>query len=112
MALQFQSVAEREDGISGVRGNIEAARREKVPEQSIGRWKIEVFEAGKTVLAAGESGPSTREQQPDAVIRVQAGMPTSRFCTLNGVPERSYRRWQAKARQSRSSKGRPVATTS
>ncbi len=42
----------------------EAARREKVSEQSIGRWKADFLEAGKTALAAGKSGPSTREEQP------------------------------------------------
>jgi putative transposase len=39
------------------------------------------------------------------VIRVEAGMPTSRFCERFGVPERSYRRWQAKARRDRPPKG-------
>ena len=34
----------------------EAARREKVSEQSIGRWKADFLEAGKTGLAAGKSG--------------------------------------------------------
>ncbi|MGC0274234.1 IS3 family transposase [Pseudactinotalea sp. Z1739] len=28
-------------------------------------------------------------------------MPTSRFCAVIGVPERTWRRWQAKARQTR-----------
>jgi len=37
------------------------------------------------------------------MIRVDAGMPTSRFVRLVGVPERSYRRWQARQRH-----GRPV----
>ena len=41
----------------------EAARKEKVSEQSIGRWKADFLEAGKTGLAGGRSGPSTREQQ-------------------------------------------------
>ncbi|WP_246171960.1 hypothetical protein [Microbacterium oryzae] len=41
----------------------EAARREKVSEQSIGRWKLDFLEGGKTALVAGKSGPSTREQQ-------------------------------------------------
>ncbi len=40
-----------------------AARKEQVSEQSIGRWKAEFLEAGKTALAAGRSGPSTREEQ-------------------------------------------------
>lgn len=46
----------------------EAARKEKVSEQSIGRWKAEFIEAGKTALTAGKSGPSTREQQLEAEI--------------------------------------------
>ena len=46
----------------------EAARREKVSEQSIGRWKADFLEAGKTALAAGKSGPSTREQQLEAEV--------------------------------------------
>lgn len=44
----------------------EVARREKVSEQSIGRWKADFLEAGKTALAAGRSGPSTREEQLEA----------------------------------------------
>src|SRR5690625_1618197 len=32
-------------------------------------------------------------------------MPTTRFCKLIGVPERTYRRWQAKARRGRQAKG-------
>ncbi len=39
------------------------------------------------------------------VIRVDAGMPTSKFVTLFGVPERTYRRWQARQRQGRSARG-------
>ena len=39
------------------------------------------------------------------VIRVEAGMSTSRFVKLIDVPERTYRRWQAKAKQSRPAKG-------
>lgn len=46
----------------------EAARREKVSEQSIERWKADFLEAGKTGLVAGKSGPSTREQQLEAEI--------------------------------------------
>jgi transposase len=46
----------------------EAARREKVSEQSIGRWKAEFLEAGKTALAAGRSGPSSREAQLEAEV--------------------------------------------
>lgn len=46
----------------------EAARKEKVSEQSIGRWKAEFLEAGKTALAAGKSGPSTREAQLEAQV--------------------------------------------
>jgi len=46
----------------------EAARREKISEQSIGRWKADFLEAGKTALAAGRSGPSTREEQLEAEV--------------------------------------------
>ncbi len=46
----------------------EAARKEKVSEQSIGRWKADFLEAGKTALAAGKSGPSTREEQLAAEV--------------------------------------------
>ena len=46
----------------------EAARREKSSEQSIGRWKVDFLEAGKTALAAGRSGPSTGEEQLEAVV--------------------------------------------
>jgi transposase len=41
----------------------EPARREKVSEESIGRWKLEFLEGGKTALTAGKSGPSTGAQQ-------------------------------------------------
>lgn len=33
------------------------------------------------------------------VIRVEAGMPTSKFVKLIGVPEPSYPRWQANVKQ-------------
>jgi transposase InsO family protein len=39
------------------------------------------------------------------VIRREASMSTARFCRLTGVPERSYRRWQARERQGRPAKG-------
>ena len=45
----------------------EAARREKVSEQSIGRWKLDFLEGGKTALVAaslarrrGSSSSKTR----------------------------------------------------
>lgn len=46
----------------------EAARREKVSEQSIGWWKVEFLEAGKIALVAGRSGPSSREEQLEAEV--------------------------------------------
>lgn len=46
----------------------EAARRAKVSEQSVGNWKRAFLQAGKTGLATGRSGPSTREQQLEAEI--------------------------------------------
>lgn len=39
------------------------------------------------------------------MIRVEAGMSTSRFCQLIDMPERTWRRWQAKAKQSRPPEG-------
>ncbi len=54
--------------LAGEMSIAEAARREKVSEQSIGRWKADFLEAGKTALAAGRSGPSTREEQLDAQV--------------------------------------------
>src|SRR5215207_3150888 len=46
----------------------EAARRAKVSEQSVGNWKRQFLEAGKSGLASGKSGPSTREQQLEAEV--------------------------------------------
>ena len=37
----------------------EAARKEKVSEQSIGRWKAEFIEAGRTARVACRSGRSS-----------------------------------------------------
>ena len=54
--------------IAGEMTVAEAVRREKVSEQSIGRWKADFLEAGKTALVAGKSGPSTREQQLEAEV--------------------------------------------
>ena len=45
------------------------------------------------------------------MIRIEAGMPTTRFCELIGMPERTWRRWQARARAGAPVKGpwpRPV----
>jgi transposase InsO family protein len=39
------------------------------------------------------------------MIRQEAGMPTARFTRLIGIPERTYRRWQAKARHGLPAKG-------
>ena len=47
---------------------VQAARKEKVSEQSISRWKAEFLEAGKTALASGKSGPSAREEQLEAEV--------------------------------------------
>jgi len=129
--------------IAGELSVAEAARREKVSEQSIGRWKADFLEAGKTALVAGKSGPSTREEQLEAevadltqalgeaaveirvwkksaegrlgpsrtpgVIRVRAGMSTTRFCALIDMPERTWRRWQAKARAGGTTEGSVAA---
>src|ERR687894_357937 len=46
----------------------EAARRAKVSEQSVGNWKRQFLEAGKSGLAGGEAGASSREQQLEAEV--------------------------------------------
>ena len=46
----------------------EAARRERVSETSIGKWKAEFLEAGKTALTAGRSGSTPREAQLEAEV--------------------------------------------
>ena len=46
----------------------EAARRAKVSKQSVGNWKHQVLEVGKAGLVAGNTGPSTREQQLEAEV--------------------------------------------
>ncbi len=54
--------------LSGETTIAQAARKEQVFEQSIGRWKAEFLEAGRTALAAGRSGPSSREDQLAAQV--------------------------------------------
>lgn len=54
--------------LSGEVSVVEAARQEKVSEQSIHRWKADYVAAGKTALTAGKSGPSTRETQLEAEV--------------------------------------------
>ncbi len=54
--------------LSGETTIAQAARKEQVCEQSIGRWKAEFLEAGRTALAAGRSGPSSREDQLAAQV--------------------------------------------
>ncbi|MBC3764144.1 transposase [Quadrisphaera oryzae] len=46
----------------------EAARRARVSEQSVGTWKRQFLEAGRTGLASGKNGPSTREAQLEAEV--------------------------------------------
>lgn len=47
----------------------EAARRNKISETSIGKWKQQFLEAGKLGLAAGGGArPSSREQQLEAEV--------------------------------------------
>ncbi len=47
---------------------VEAARREHVSEQSVGRWKAEFVEAGRAALAAGGARSSSRVRQLEAEL--------------------------------------------
>lgn len=60
-------------------------------------------------VRGGPAGPFENLE----VIRVEAGMSTARFCQLIDMPERTWRRWQAKARRDKPVKGpwpRPART--
>lgn len=54
--------------LAGEMSIAEAARKEQVSEQSLGRWKAEFLEACKTALVAGRSGPTSREEQVEAEV--------------------------------------------
>jgi putative transposase len=45
-------------------------------------------------VRGGQAGPFENLE----VIRVEVDMSTMRFCALIDMPERTWRRWQAKAR--------------
>jgi transposase len=47
---------------------VEAARREQVSEQSVGRWKAEFLEAGRAALSRVEPAPASRVQQLEAEL--------------------------------------------
>ena len=53
-----------------------------------------------------ERGGSSGSFQGLEVVRVVAGMSIAGFCRLIGMPERAWRRWQAKARRAEPSMGR------
>ena len=73
--------------LAGEMSIAEAARPEKVSEQSIGRWKADFLEAGKTALAAARSGPSTREEQLEAQGRGTDAGPGSGCDRAPGVKD-------------------------
>ena len=56
--------------IAGEVSLAEAARRRRVSEQSISRWRAEFLEGGKTALVAGKTGPLSREKQLEAEVAV------------------------------------------
>jgi len=58
-----------------------------------------------------ERGVSSGPFEGLEVIRVEAGMSTARFCRLIDMPERSWRRWQARVRAGWPAQG-PVASSS
>ncbi|WP_229686956.1 transposase, partial [Longimycelium tulufanense] len=50
--------------LSGEMTIAEAARRNKVSEQSVSRWKAQFLDGGRAQVAAGgKAGPSGREEQ-------------------------------------------------
>ena len=53
-----------------------------------------------------ERGGSPGPFQDLEVIRVEVGMSTAGFCRLIDMPERTWRRWQAKAKRAEPPKGR------
>ena len=54
--------------LAGEMSVAEAARRSKVFEQSVGNGKREFLQAGRSGVAAGESGPSTGEARLEAEV--------------------------------------------
>lgn len=55
--------------LSGEMTIAEAARRNKVSEQSVSRWKAQFLEAGRAGVAeGGTSRPSSREEQLQAQV--------------------------------------------
>ena len=56
------------DGLRGEHSVAELCRREGIAESQYYSWSKEFLEAGKTALAAGKSGPSTREEQLEAEV--------------------------------------------
>ncbi len=54
--------------LSVIAGVMTIARREKISEQSIGRWKAELLEAGETALVAGRSEPTSRDERLEAEV--------------------------------------------
>ncbi|MGH9251775.1 MAG: helix-turn-helix domain-containing protein [Acidimicrobiales bacterium] len=54
--------------LAGEVSTAEAARREKVSEQAIGKWKSQFLEGGKAGLVAGSGQPPSREEQLQAEV--------------------------------------------
>ena len=52
-------------------------------------------------IRGGQIGPFADLE----VIRVEAGMSTTRFCALIDMPERTWRRWQATTRAGQPARG-------
>jgi transposase len=64
--VRRRGAGSRESILAGEVSVAEAARRAKVSEQSVGNWKRQFLEAGRTSLVAGRSGSSSREAQLEA----------------------------------------------
>lgn len=69
--------------LAGEMSVAEAARREKVSEQSIGRWKSEFLEGGKAALVAGRTGAWI----PGGGIKTETAVPLIEIRELVEVPQ-------------------------
>ena len=98
--------------LEGGRAGIEAGKskptsREQQLEAEVAELTQALGEAAVEIRVRNEErGGSPGPFQDLEVIRVGAGMSTVRFCRVIDMPERTWRRWQAKAKRAEPPKGR------